>query len=114
MVIRRGDVCWADLPDPAGSEAGFRRPVVVVQRDSFNRSMIRTIVCVPLTGNVELLRMPGTVLLGPSATGLERDSVANASQVLAVDRSRVGERTGRLAPEEFDRVLDALDAVIGR
>ena len=113
-MIRRGDVCWADLPEPVGSEAGFRRPVVVVQRDSFNRSLIRTVICVPLTGNLEPLRMPGTVLLEPVATGLERDSVANASQILAVDRSRLGERAGRLSPDEVDRVLHAIDAVIGR
>lgn len=114
MVIRRGDVCWADLPEPSGSEAGYRRPVVVVQRDSFNRSTIRTIVCVPLTGNLELLKMPGTALLTPSATGLDRDSVANATQILTVDRSRLGERVGRLDADEFETVLRAVDGVIGR
>ena len=113
-MIRRGDVCWADLPELSGSEPGYRRPVVVVQRDSFNRSLIRTIVCVPLTGNLDLLKMPGTALLDPQSTGLDRDSVANASQLLTVDRSCLGERVGRLGVDEFDRVLRAVDAVIGR
>ena len=59
MVITQGDVCWADLPDPTGSGPGFRRPVVVVQGDAFNRSRIATVVCVPLTSNLRWADAPG-------------------------------------------------------
>jgi len=70
MVISQGDVWWADLPDPIGSGPGFRRPVVVVQGDSLNRSKISTVVCVPLTGNLKWENAPGNVKLSERATGL--------------------------------------------
>jgi mRNA interferase MazF len=96
VVIERGDVWWADLGDPGGSEAGFRRPVVVVQADAFNRSKLKTVVAVVLTTNMRLVEAPGNVLILPKASGLPRDSVANVSQLITVDRTFLIERTGRL------------------
>ena len=87
MVIARGDVWWADLPDPIGSGPGLRRPVVVVQGDAINNSHIATVVCVPLTSNVKWAKAPGNVLLSQSATGLPKESVANVSQIIALDRA---------------------------
>lgn len=81
-VIAQGDVWWADLPDPVGSAPGFRRPVVVVQGEAFNRSRIDTVVCVPLTSNLRWVEAPGNVQLGSRSTGLPRDSVANVSQIV--------------------------------
>ncbi len=86
MVIIQGQVWWADLPDPAGSETGFRRPVVVVRSDRFNRSRISTAVCVPLTSQLSLAGAPGNVFLPARSTGLPQDSVANVSLILAVNR----------------------------
>ena len=77
MVITQGDVWWADLGEPAGSEPGFRRPVLVVQGDAFNRSRIATVVCVVLTSQLKWADAPGNVLLSARATGLPKDSVAN-------------------------------------
>ena len=86
-MIRRGEVWWAGLPEPRGSEPGFRRPIVVVQANEFNASRIATVVVVPLTSNTRLADAPGNVLLSPRDTGLTRPSVANVSQVLTIDKT---------------------------
>jgi len=86
MVIAQGEVWWADLPPPVGSAPGFHRPVVIVQCDAFNRSRIATVVCIPLTTNTRWSDVPGNVFLEAHVTGLSRDSVANASQIIAIDK----------------------------
>ncbi len=114
MVVSQGDVCWADLPDPSGSGPGFRRPVVVVQCDSLNRSRIATAVCVPLTSNLRWAGAPGNVLLSSGSTGLPRDSVANVSQIVAIDRSLLSERVGCVSSQELERILAGIDVILGR
>jgi mRNA interferase MazF len=114
VVIAQGEVWWADLGEPAGSEPGFRRPVVVVQGDAFNRSSLRTVVCVSLTSNVRWADAPGNVLLPARATGLPRDSVANASQLVTVDRDALTERVGALSASSLELVLAGIDVVLGR
>jgi len=114
VVISQGDVWWADLGEPVGSEPGFRRPVIVVQGDSFNRSALRTVVAVPLTSNLRWATAPGNVRLSTRATGLPRDSVANVSQLVAVDKSILVERVGKLPSAKLDLVLAGIDTVLGR
>lgn len=113
-MITQGEVWWADLPPPKGSAPGFRRPVVVIQGDAFNRSAIRTAVCVPLTGTLRWADAPGNVLLAARSTGLPRDSVANVSQVVTLDRSILVERAGKLPRPKLDLVLAGIDVVLGR
>jgi len=113
-VISQGDIWWADIPEPAGSGAGFRRPVVVIQGDPLNRSRIATVVCVPLTSNLAWAGAPGNVLLAASITGLPKDSVANVSLVVALDRSLLTERTGSLPKTKLDLILRGIDVVLGR
>jgi mRNA interferase MazF len=86
MVVAQGHVYWANLPDPTGSGPGFCRPVLVVQGDALNRSRIRSVVFVPLTSNLRWAEAPGNVLLPARTTGLPKDSVANASQIITLDR----------------------------
>ncbi|MEW6669248.1 MAG: type II toxin-antitoxin system PemK/MazF family toxin [Thermodesulfobacteriota bacterium] len=114
MVITQGEIWWADLPDPAGSGPGFRRPVIIVQGDPFNRSKIATALCVPLTSNLKWAEAPGNVLLEARLTGLPNDSVANVSQVVAVDRSLLTERIGKLSRSKTDLVLAGIDVVLDR
>ena len=114
MVISQGDVWWADLPEPIGSGPGFRRPVVVIQSDAFNRSRIATVVCVPLTSNTRWADVPGNVLLTPQFTNLSQDSVANASQVVSIDKELLIEHVGKLTRAKLELVLAGLDAVLGR
>ena len=113
-MISQGDVWWADLGEPVGSEPGFRRPVIVVQGDNFNRSALRTVVAVPLTSNLRWAAAPGNVRLTARATGLPRDSVANVSQLVALDRSILIERVGRLSSSKLELVLAGIDTVFGR
>ena len=113
-MIAQGDVWWADLGEPAGSEPGFRRPVVVVQCDAFNRSRIGTVVCVPLTSNVRWARAPGNVYLEAATTGLPKDSVANVAQVVALDRAVLYERVAQVSDRELQLVLAGIDVVLGR
>lgn len=96
MVVQRREVWWVDLADPRGSEPGFRRPVVIVQSDAFNRSRVRTVLAVVLTSNLRLLDAPGNVLVPRADAGLSKDSVANVTQVVVLDRNFLVERTGRL------------------
>jgi len=114
MVITQGDVWWADLPAPVGSGPGLRRPVVVVQGDALNRSRLATVVCVPLTSNLRWAEAPGNVLLSSRVTGLPKDSVANASQVIALDRACLTERAGKLPHAKLELLLAGIDVVLGR
>jgi mRNA interferase MazF len=114
VVIAQGEIWWAELPDPAGSEPGFRRPVVVVQGDAFNRSRINTIVCVALTSNLTWANAPGNVRLTGRQCGLPRDSVANVSQIITLDRASFSQRVGKLPRGKLELVLGGIDVVFGR
>ena len=114
MVIAQGDVCWADLPDPTGSGPGFRRPVVVVQGNPLNRSHVATAVCVPLTSNLRWADAPGNVFLRARSTGLPKDSVANVSQILTLDRTLLSRRVGRLSRRQLDLVFAGIDIIFDR
>ena len=114
-MIQQGDVRWADLPDPVGSAAAYRRPVVVVQGDELNRSRLGTIVCVPLTSTLKWADAPGSLLLQAESTGLSRDSVAQAHLLVALDRGFLdSERIGRLGPADLEALLESIDVVLGR
>jgi mRNA interferase MazF len=112
VVVEQGDVWWADLPAPAGSGPGFRRPVVVIQSNAFNRSRIATVVCVPLTSNLKLGDAPGNVMLSGRATGLPRESVANVSLIIALDRSVLTERVGHLSARSLQLIRTGIDLVL--
>jgi mRNA interferase MazF len=114
VVVAQGDVCWASLAEPTGSGLGFRRPVVVVEGDVCNGSRLATVVAVPLTSNLRWETAPGNVVLAARRTGLPCDSVANVSQIVAVDRTVLTERVGQLCVSEIDRLLRGIDLVFGR
>lgn len=113
VEVAQGELWWADLPAPVGSAPGFRRPVVIVQGNALNRSRLATVVCVPLTSNLTWADAPGCTALTASATGLPKDSVANASQLFAVDRRFLTDRIGRLTPKRLQQVLAGVDIVLG-
>lgn len=113
-MIAQGDVCWTDLPEPVGSGPGLRRPVLVVQGDSLNRSRLATVVCVPLTSNLKWASAPGNVLLPARSSGLSKDSVANVSQIVTLDRALLTERVGRVSKKQLELVFAGVDIVLGR
>ena len=114
MVIGQGEIWWADLGEPIGSAPGYRCPVVVVQCDALNISRIGTVVCVPLTSNVKWGRAPGNVLLSAGATRLPKDSVANVSLIVALDKRQLVERVGKMSRRQLELVLSGIDVIVGR
>ncbi len=110
--MRRGEVWWATLPEPVGSMPGYRRPLVIVQADSFNRSRINTVIAVVLTSNLNLADAPGNVLLGTRSTGLPKDSVANVSQLITIDKQLLTEHVGRLSTLQMRQLEDGMRLVL--
>ena len=114
MVVAQGDIFWASLSDPVGSGPGSTRPIVIVQGDALNASRLATVVVVPLTSNLRWASAPGNVLLKARRTGLPKDSVANVSQIVAVDRNVLSEHVGRVHGAQLELVLGGIDVVLGR
>ena len=112
MEIVRGEVWWADLPDPVASDPGGTRPVLVVQANSFNRSRIATVLAVAITTNERLADLPGNVRLSPRDTGLKSPSVANVSQIITADRTFLRQRIGRIREETMSKVESGLRLVL--
>ncbi len=110
--MKRGEVWWASLADPAGSGPGFRRPVLVVQKDAFNESRIATTVVVVITGNLHLADAPGNVFLSKKSTGLPKDSVANVSQIITIDKRFLTKRISNLPRPLYEKVEAGLELVL--
>ena len=113
-MIAQGDVWWAELGEPIGAEPGFRRPVVVIQCDRFLRIRMGTALCVTITSQLKWSSGPGNVLIRARDSGLDRDSVANISQIANLSRGRLLERVGHLSPPVLDKILDGVTRLIGR
>jgi mRNA interferase MazF len=103
--VYRGELWWASLPEPMGSEPGYRRPVLIVQDDIFTQSRINTVIVIIITSNTQLAEAPGNTLLQSKATGLSKDSVANVSQIFTIDKKFLVERIGML-PEHLQKKVD--------
>ena len=106
--MQRGEIWWAVLPIPFASEPGYKRPLLIVQSDDFNRSRISTVIAVVITSNLRLADAPGNVLLSRKSSGLPKKSVANVSQLVTVDESFLTKKAGKLSPE----ILHDIDAGI--
>lgn len=110
--IHRGEVWWAALREPVASEPGYRRPVLIVSSDDFNRSRIKTVLAAVLTTNLRLAEAPGNVLVAAEKTGLSRDSVVNVSQVITLDKAFLVERAGLVSGHAMLVVEDGLRTVL--
>ena len=102
--MERGDIWWANLPEPAGSSPGHRRPVLIIQSDAFNRSRINTIVVAVITGNLSLAKAPGNILLSKRSSGLPKDSVVNVSQILTIDKPFLSEHVNSLSKRKMEQI----------
>ena len=100
------------MPEPRGSEPDYSRPVLVVQADDFNRSRINTVIAVVITSNIRLAEAPGNVLLSRKASGLPKQSVANVSQLITMDKAFLKEKVKRLGKREFSEVEEGLRLVL--
>jgi mRNA interferase MazF len=111
--MRRGEIWWASLAKPKGSEPGYRRPVLILQSDEFNRSLIQTVVVAAITSNVALAQAPGNVLIRPRESGLARDSVINVSQIVTIDKAALDERVGNVTTRTLEEVEEGVRLVLG-
>jgi mRNA interferase MazF len=111
--MTRGEIRWADFGIPFGSEPGFRRPVLIVQDDAFNKSTIHTIVVIPLTTNLPLRYAPGNVFMQKEKSGLSKDSVLVVSQLSAIDKKRLLEKAGKVTGQILNEVEDGMKKVLG-
>jgi mRNA interferase MazF len=111
--VKRGEIWWASLPEPWGTGPGYRRPILILQSDAFNRSRIQTVVVAAITTNLRLAAAPGNVLLRRRKSALSRDSVINVSQLLTLDRAFLTEKAGRLTDKELSQVEDGMRLVLG-
>jgi len=110
--MKRGEIWWASLPEPRGSEPGYRRPVLVIQSDDFNRSKLNTVLVVSITTNRRLARAPGNLLVSRKQSGLKRESVINVSQIYTIDKAFLTTRAGKLPARSLRAVDDGLRLVL--
>jgi len=111
--VKRGEIWWASLREPARSGPGFRRPVLIVSEDGFNVSRIATVIAAVITGNTRLAEAPGNVPCTTTGTGLAKPSVVNVSQLVTLDKSLLTTRAGRLGPAQMASVEKGLRLVLG-
>ncbi|WP_032930483.1 type II toxin-antitoxin system PemK/MazF family toxin [Leptospira santarosai] len=111
--MTRGEIWWVDLGIPFGSEPGFKRPVLIIQDDSFNRSNINTIVSIAVTSNLNLSEAPGNVLITKKDSNLSKDSVVDVSQIVTLDKERFLNKAGKLKTNKLNEVGEGLRLVTG-
>lgn len=112
MVIERGEIWWADLGEPRGSSPGFHRPVLIVQSDFFNKTRIKTVIAAIITTNLRLADMPGNVALSSRASGLDKESVVNISQLFTLDNADLLEHVGNISAQKMAQVEKGLRLVL--
>jgi mRNA interferase MazF len=112
MVINRGEIWWANLPAPQASEPGFKRPVLIIQSDTFNKSTIKTVIAVVITSNTKLADAPGNILLEKKQSGLPKSSVINISQVITLDKSFLQKRVKVVSRKVLEQVEYGLKLVM--
>ena len=109
----RGEIWWADFGIPFRSEPGFRRPVLIIQDDAFNRSKINTVLVIPLTTNMILGESPGNIIFEKDASKLSKDSIIVVSQLGVLDKTRLLERATKISKETMEEVEDGIKMVLG-
>lgn len=112
MVIRRGEIWWAALPGPRGSEPGFRRPVLIMQSDAFNQSAIQTVIAAAISSNLHLAAAPGNIMLRRRESRLPQDCVINVSQLVTLSKSFLADRVGRIPPARIREVEEGVRLVL--
>ena len=112
MVVERGEIWWADLPEPKGSSPGFRRPILIIQADIFNQTNIKTVIAATITTNADLAKMLGNVSISSRSSGLPQNSVINVTQLFTVDKSLQLEYVSALSARKMQQVDKGLRLVL--
>jgi mRNA interferase MazF len=114
VEISQGEIWWIDLAEPIGSAPGYKRPIIIVQGDSINKSKIATTIGVILTSNLEWAEAPGNVFLDSNTTKLSKDSIANVSQIVTVDKNMLIERISKLPRTKINLILNGIYILLGK
>jgi mRNA interferase MazF len=97
---------------PRGSEPGYRRPVVIIQSNDFNRSRINTVIVAAISTNLDLAPAPGNFIISGKSTGLKSKSVVNVSQLLTISKDFLSERVGRLSNKHVLEIDEGIKLVL--
>ena len=111
--MKKGEIWWASLPKPRGSEPGFRRPIIIVSSNDFNDSNINTVLAATITSNLRLASAPGNIKITKKASKLSKDSVINVSQIITIDKSFLTEKVSKLNQQGFNLLNESLKLVMG-
>lgn len=112
MVIERGQIWWADLPEPRGSSPGYEHPIVIIQSDDFNKTNINTVIGAVITSNLVLAEMPGNVLIKKNQSEIPKDSVVNVTQIVTIDNSELLEYVGKISERKMEQIERGLRLVL--
>ncbi|MBK9714626.1 MAG: type II toxin-antitoxin system PemK/MazF family toxin [Kouleothrix sp.] len=110
--MQRGEIWWADLPEPTGATPGYRRPVLLIQADAFLQSRIATVIAVIITSNLRIATAPGNVFLRATESGLAKDSVINVSQIVTLDKHLLDEQIGHVTATTLADVENGIRLVL--
>lgn len=113
MVVRQGDMFWANLGPASDSTPAGRRPVLVVQADLFNSTRLNTVVVVALTTSARRRDLPGNVAFKKGEANLPRGCAANVTQLTTLDRGRLLDKVGTVSRAKMQHVLDGVGLVLG-
>ena len=108
MVIRQGEIYWAELDEPLESEPGYNRPFVVIQNNVFNQSRLKTVLLCTLTSTLRRGQDAGNVTLNAGEAGLPQPSIAIVSQIVTLDKSQLGDYIGTLSKSRVRQILDGI------
>ena len=111
--MKRGEIWWASMGEPRGSEPGYRRPVVVVSTNEFNRSLIQTVIVSVVTSNLRLVDAPGNFKITKKQSNLSKDSVVNVSQLITLDKTFLTEKIGKLNSKNINSLNEGIKLVRG-
>ncbi len=110
--MKKGEVWWASLDEPRGSEPGYKRPVIIVSANEFNKSTIKTVIVAVITSNLRLAEAPGNFSISKKDSGLVKESVVNVSQLLTLDKSYLVEKSKKLPELKLLRLNEGLKLVL--
>ncbi|MGI8542508.1 MAG: type II toxin-antitoxin system PemK/MazF family toxin [Aridibacter sp.] len=110
--MERGQIWWADLPEPRGSSPGYEHPIVIIQSDDFNKTNINTVIGAVITSNLVLAEMPGNVLIKKNQSELTKDSVVNVTQIVTIDNTELLEYVGKISERKMEQIERGLRLVL--
>ena len=108
----KGEIWWASLPSPRGSEPAKKRPVLIIQSDDYNSSNLNTVICAVVTSNLRLAKVPPNILLEKAISHLQRTSVINFSQILTIDKSFLIQMVSMLPKQFIQSINGALKTIL--